>query len=359
MPPSAFHGWFLCLFTFLFLLRVAGHLLVKRQSPKWLPEEKYWRSGLMPYGPLLASQLLILALQTTLCHALLTGEGVLALHNPALGKGLLVLSALYALVMLFRFLLQLNLRPDLGPFDHAIPITFHLLLAAFLFTYATHHHPLLPSLAWSEPMTMLTDYLVALLALPFGIATFHANARHRHHSRALWACAFITLALGAAAGGTYHGFAWPPGLGAFLWSLTALSLNLTALLMTATLVFTTCPAKGKLRKPLLALAVAKFLVFATLGVLLDDFLLLLADYGSAMLLLLLVSLLPAHRKTHPEAPWLVAAVLLSFLAGAVQASGLRLHPHFNHNDLFHLLQLPALHLFLRAGLLMADQPNKA
>ena len=359
MPASPFHGWFLCLFTFLFFLRVAGHLLVVRRAPPWLPEERFWRSGLIPYAQLLLSQLFILVLQFALCHALLTGEGIFAPRNPALGKALLVFSALYALAMVFRFLLQRNLRPDLGPFGHAIPIVAHLLLAAFLFTYATHHHPLLPNLAWSEPMTMLTDYLVALLALPFGIATFHANAPHRHHSRALWACAFLTLALGALAGGTYHGFAWSPNLGASLWSLTALSLNLTALLMTATLVFTTCPAKGKLRKTFLALATAKFLAFATLGVLLADFLLLLADYGSAMLLLLLASLLPAQRKTRPEANWLVAAILLSFLAGAAQASGLRLHTHFNHNDLFHLLQLPALLLFLRAGLLMEDQPEKA
>ena len=44
---------------------------------------------------------------------------------------------------------------------------------------------------------------------------------------------------------------------------------------------------------------------------------------------------------------------------AVLRARLTLHTHFNHNDLFHLIQIPALYLFLRGGLLLTDHKEKA
>jgi hypothetical protein len=52
---------------------------------------------------------------------------------------------------------------------------------------------------------------------------------------------------------------------------------------------------------------------------------------------------------------MVAGVAVSIAAAAVQASGLDLHQHFNHNDLYHLVQLGALLLYYRGVRLLTDR----
>jgi hypothetical protein len=41
-------------------------------------------------------------------------------------------------------------------------------------------------------------------------------------------------------------------------------------------------------------------------------------------------------------------------AGAAQASKIDLHPHFNHNDLYHLIQVAAIVAFHRGIRRMSD-----
>jgi len=58
----------------------------------------------------------------------------------------------------------------------------------------------------SEPMTMFTDYVLGILGLGVGITILRKNTGDRSISRVLWACAFLSLSLGALVGGTFHGF---------------------------------------------------------------------------------------------------------------------------------------------------------
>jgi hypothetical protein len=50
----------------------------------------------------------------------------------------------------------------------------------------------------------------------------------------------------------------------------------------------------------------------------------------------------------PASRWILAGVGVSVLAAGVQASGLALHRHFNHNDLYHVIQIAAM-ILLYAG----------
>jgi hypothetical protein len=52
--------------------------------------------------------------------------------------------------------------------------------------------------------------------------------------------------------------------------------------------------------------------------------------------------------------WIVAGVALSAAAALVQASGFALHRHFNHNDLYHVIQLAAIVLFYRGARRLTD-----
>ena len=114
---------------FLFVLRVAGQLLVALGLGPWLPPMKSWYSGLVPYGPLLASQILIIAAYAKACLDVTRGHGYFAAPRPRLGRGLTIFGALYLAAMAVRFVVQ-------GP---TIPVFFHWVLAAFLLVLGRHH----------------------------------------------------------------------------------------------------------------------------------------------------------------------------------------------------------------------------
>jgi uncharacterized membrane protein len=46
---------------------------------------------------------------------------------------------------------------------------------------------------------------------------------------------------------------------------------------------------------------------------------------------------------------ILAGVAVSIVGALVQASGFRLHEHFNHNDLYHVIQVAALVLLYRGA----------
>jgi len=52
--------------------------------------------------------------------------------------------------------------------------------------------------------------------------------------------------------------------------------------------------------------------------------------------------------------WAAGGVGLSLAAGAAQASKIDLHPHFNHNDLYHLIEVAAILAFYRGIRRMTD-----
>jgi hypothetical protein len=195
----------------------------------------------------------------------------------------------------------------------------------------------------SEPMTLATDYLLALVTGGAGVLALRLAGRQR--SRRSWAVAFLALALGAALGGTYHGF----GIEA-LWRPTTMSVGVAAAAMLAGSAFAT--TSGRLRTVLLGLAAAKLALFWAQVWRDDRFIWVVADTGIAFVL---VGLLHAIRWREPGSPPVVAGVVLSITAGLVQASGLDPHPYFNHNDLYHLIQVVAIVAYYRGVRVLTDR----
>jgi hypothetical protein len=129
-------GAFLALFTFLFGVRVAGQLLVRSAAPRWLPPMDRW--NLMPYRLLLPIQLVLLAVMCWISFSLLADEGFLAEPHRPLGLFAVGFSFLYAGSMAVRYAVRMRRQPDERWFGGAIPIVFHIVLAAFVFTYGTY-----------------------------------------------------------------------------------------------------------------------------------------------------------------------------------------------------------------------------
>ncbi len=206
----------------------------------------------------------------------------------------------------------------------------------------------------AEPMTLLTDYLLAAFVFGLAVRLSGHYLRCRRRSVRWWAAGFYASAAAALLGGSYHGFL--PYLGSFpamlLWKATVLSVGVAALCLFAGTV--TATLSGAPRRWLLLLAWLKFAFYAAWMSRHDDFRFVIYDYAPALLGILLLSVHAALARRAQAAPWIVAGVIVSFAAAGVQASGLTLHPHFNHNDLYHVVQMGAFWLLYRGGRQLQD-----
>lgn len=119
-----------------FLFRVIAQALQAWAPLPWLPPFEIWHSATLPYSLLLASQLVILAIQFWVLAALLRGR-----QRPRrwLGVTLLVLGSAYFAFMLVRLVAGQTLLGRVAWFQAVVPTVFHLVLAAFLLVLADFH----------------------------------------------------------------------------------------------------------------------------------------------------------------------------------------------------------------------------
>jgi hypothetical protein len=190
-----------------------------------------------------------------------------------------------------------------------------------------------------EPMTMATDYMLCIAAAWFGVRLWRTDVRP-------WGLAFFFTAAASFLGGSYHGFAphhW-------LWKATVYAIGLASFFLLSGAVVAS--VNGAAHRVLMTVAVAKFMAYATWMITHDNFLNVIVDYGASLLLVAALQLYAWSRRRAESAPWVLASIGVSILAAAVQQSRLSLHPNFNYNDLYHLIQLVALWLLYRGGMLL-------
>lgn len=198
-----------------------------------------------------------------------------------------------------------------------------------------------PGVTLHEPATFLTDVLLAILGFTLA-ARIRKRAGLEHPVRLWWHRALSTMALGAFLGGLYHGFApnFPAWVDAAWWRLVLANLCLIGLTMSMSLIhelgLSGFWGRFAALKCIAALAAVTFV---------PEFWIAILDYGFAMLLWLVAAVCVRRRWSLQMA----AAVMLSGVAAWVQQAGVGLSPHFNHNDLFHLIQAFALFGFFQAG----------
>ena len=204
----------------------------------------------------------------------------------------------------------------------------------------------------AEPMTLLTDYILAGVCGGLGYLLFRSRKPQR--ARTLWAAAFFALALTALLGGSFHGFQNHLGdarsIG--LWKATVLSAGIVSFAMLCGSAF--AATHGALRKAVIAAGAIKLLLYEGWMLGQDDFAWVIADTGSALGVVAALHLWSAFFSGDRASRWMLAGVALSVAAAAVQASGIDLHRHFNHNDLYHVIQIAAMIFFYRGARTLED-----
>ena len=206
----------------------------------------------------------------------------------------------------------------------------------------------------AEPTTALTDLVLALLALGFSLQLIPYARRLRQESIRAWGLAFGALSVGALSGGVSHGFA--PQLSeaayAIVWRITLYSIGVASYYMVAG------TARAALRHQIgswmilvAAVKLAGYLYWTTVR---PEFSMAVYDYVPNMLAVLVMGMMLKRRRRDPAGFWLAAGVVVSFLAAGIQLSGLALAENFNHNDLYHVIQMLALVLFYRGASRLQD-----
>ena len=193
-----------------------------------------------------------------------------------------------------------------------------------------------------EPATFFTDLLLAALGAWFAFRL--ARDASPAKARRWWIVSMSLMAASAFAGGVYHGVAPGfPHIEPWWWRFVLWIICGLGFAMAMSLLRELKPL-GDVRAWQLLLAV-KFAISSVVVLFKPEFVVAMADYGSAMLAWVIAALILRRPWRGP----MLAGVGLSLLAGVVQQAQWGLSAHFNHNDVFHLIQALALVAFYHGG----------
>lgn len=191
----------------------------------------------------------------------------------------------------------------------------------------------------TELTTAATDAALGVLsfAILWRLTTLSVNATWK---RSLWCWVLGLLGLASVLGAVAHGLEWSEAVRAVLWLPLYLSLGLTVSLFVVGAIHDWRGERAA--RALLPWALGIGAGFVALTQLLGGAFLIFVVYeGSAMLAALAIYLFLSTTGRLPGAGMIALGIGLSIVAAAVQASALkvRLIVPFDHNGLFHLVQL--------------------
>lgn len=201
-----------------------------------------------------------------------------------------------------------------------------------------------------ERTTAITDLIVAMIAS--GSSLYLARLAGRQTWKAgLWSTVFGLTGFAAALGAVSHGLALSRTVNDLLWHPLYLALGLTVALFGVGLIHDLWgPARARRWLPvLITLGVAFYLQRWLLS---SSFLAFIVYEGVVMLVALIAYGVLAMRGRLPGAGLVAAGILVTIAAAIMQSTKpapIRIVWPFDHNGLFHLVQMPGL-VLLAAGI---------
>ncbi len=206
----------------------------------------------------------------------------------------------------------------------------------------------------AEPMTMLTDYVLAVECLILGgLLLRHALPRGQSATK-WWALAMLAFSVSFVSGGSEHGFAYHLGQYTPMWDTALLTTAAGSLGLLA-------GAGGALlaagpRRILLGVAAPLALVYMVAELAgYNEFIYLTMYYGPTLLTLVVIGAWRWRTEGNVGAGWTLATATTMLGGAGWQMSQIGLHTHFNHNDIFHVIMMGAFVFAYWAGLAFEDR----
>ena len=207
----------------------------------------------------------------------------------------------------------------------------------------------------TEPMTVATNAVLAVLAFVLAARLAYRSVAVGSAAGGWLAAGLMATAVAAIIGAAAHGTdpASDAALRERFWRGALYATGLIGAASIASVAF--FAARGAVRTAILAFAAIKLVAFLIRVARTPEFRVAAVDYGGALAILLAGAAYMAVRHRAPGMSWLIVGVLVSLVAGIVQARRIAMHRHFNHNDLYHVIQMAALYAFYRGGALLVDR----
>ncbi len=205
----------------------------------------------------------------------------------------------------------------------------------------------------SEPTTLVSDWVLAAVAVALGRLLLRKGAGDRARARRLWGAAFLAGAAAAFSGGIVHGFAaslTPLGHDV-LWKIVLVGIGVASSLILAGTVVATLA--GRRRSAALAAAAGQLAIYLGLVSVSNDVRLAIWN-GAATIVVVLVLALAAASRDPGRLGFLLLGLGLAAAGLVAQRAGVSIGI-LNHNDISHVLETLALWPFYRAGLRLVDR----
>ena len=207
----------------------------------------------------------------------------------------------------------------------------------------------------TEPVTFATDLLISGFSCFFLLRLLSKYRAAHSLSVLFWALGFCSLAASALMGAVFHGsgYWFEQSLRDAIWMVTLVTMIAMSTFLLSAVAFNAL--EGRYKTVALSLIIVKAVV-VLIWILNDTrFVIAIYDYGSSMACIAIMAILRLRGSWKKPGRWILSAIALSIVGSVIQIMKLAPHPHFNHNDVFHLIQLAGNWLFYRAALVSDDR----
>lgn len=201
-----------------------------------------------------------------------------------------------------------------------------------------------------EPTTTLTDVVLTILGLGFGLSVLAQYQEKQFAFHFYWGWGFIWSGMGAFLGALSHGYGpyFNSKVQKILWKLTMFNIGVSGWLYAvgSSIFFFRNETYDAARW----IFIVAFILYI-LWLLKDDRFLVVIIYYIPLMLFIMGGMLYQFVVLNSAGSLAVAMGILVSLAGAgIQASGFSIHKHFNHNDIFHVIQMIGYLLMYQGGM---------
>ncbi len=208
-----------------------------------------------------------------------------------------------------------------------------------------------------EPMTVFTDILILLCGIWFAREIqmwFNVRLMEVHWHFAKY---FYMVAFTAFAGAVFHAIhPEHETVRDFIWKLTMLGMGFSVFAMLMGTLYYLLPFDTV---QLVKWGVTAIIFIFTIWIYFDHNLMNAVKlYVPSGLFVIGVMAYGWLGKEDPGAPWVFSGFLITLAGASFTVTKYGFHKHFNHNDIFHVIQIAGMYLIYRGTMMITNYGGK-
>lgn len=188
-----------------------------------------------------------------------------------------------------------------------------------------------------EPATVITDGLITILGIFIGLDLIRFPFLSFHY---FWGLVYIGMAISAFCGALRHGWGpyWKESVSVLLNRITYAGIGMTTVMMLYGTAFWLFGSISLIIGSLIGFSFIVYLFFAFKGMRFKT----VIYYYFPTLIIIFIMMLWEWNKGVAGTGLVACGLGVSFFAAGVQLLSWDPHKYFNHNDLYHVIQLAGM-----------------